>query len=617
MLKRRNRAVFGVSWVIGLCLFILNVPRVISESEYEYLAKYTPSLDNLVDHGFIWAKETQQQHKGNRKFNKAKDEKFLTSEFYKQLGFEIKDLDRVKKAAARLNILFKSDPTGIITHTICPDDLMDIVLLYAVLNQSTGSCYSEKACIPEQHNLFVQNLAWHIHSYVTTPADIDELELAFLDKERYAQLTGEIDSDSTKGEKDESKNFRSGPKSTLTHNHQIHSLLNSTPLIDYIHPLNTAIYLEGFNYTYSDEPREFNVCRNTDKEAFKHQTNRIHPVARFTFESAVALRHAPANTDTIKVNDVKRKDLMNVLRKYQCSKKGSKKSKARKDQQKSEEGSDNRGESILDRLLTSPIITTLSVGVSLASVQFLAALLGILLATHDMAVWILPISILVCGLVSSLLLLFLNKPAHASFKPMRAWEYWLGIVFTLLLILATTALFALNNHQLTGYHETDGLVLFKVTVLGVTFALAAVVTLGFLIIQGLYKRRLPRITQCLSWALYVFSFLLAILVPGLVIFKLPSAAHILLSSHILVVSAMLFGLGSLIDIFGLRFRKDSMTGPAQNNHGARLAKIKLICMFVGLVIAVGFSIWANSNQNLLAEGIKDPKPIDSILTWFS
>ncbi|KAI5187087.1 hypothetical protein NEHOM01_1920 [Nematocida homosporus] len=320
MLNPKRRTRLSLWLLIIQCLLVLNCHKTSQIGISSNIINSVLSLEELAALDFPWAKKTLERYrKGlitqdgspliNSNDQKEKD-LFLNFTFYRLLNLRCNRLLQVEYIASLLKTLFEYGGAREITLDPLLDYTPDILMLYATLSQDpTQASPTIQRTINPKHVIFVENLA-SLAFYLGTEEAIDRLEVLCLDWKEYVKYTG------VSPEKEDNKTSEAMRAYNFIHNKLDVQLLRSTAIFNYIHPLNTSLYLAGLNYKYDAKEKAFVVVKNTIFDTEKDWAVGITDVAQFTFKDAVRLSYAPSATYTIVVQDECLETFKNAVEQY-------------------------------------------------------------------------------------------------------------------------------------------------------------------------------------------------------------------------------------------------------------------------------------------------------------
>ncbi|KAI5184579.1 hypothetical protein NEHOM01_0254 [Nematocida homosporus] len=174
----------------------------------------------------------------------------------------------------------------------------------AGLNKSTPTS------INPNHETFIEQFALCIDQLINISM-LGMFERACLDRENYARFARtEVPADEP---------FDLLCKASIITTKADFDILRSTPIINYIHPLNTRLYRAGFNYKYDNVSRTFVVVKHNADPNARPNIKNLCRVGRFTFESAVRLIHPAQDQYTIMASDEDFDKFLGIVMLYQRS----------------------------------------------------------------------------------------------------------------------------------------------------------------------------------------------------------------------------------------------------------------------------------------------------------
>ncbi|KAI5184580.1 hypothetical protein NEHOM01_0255 [Nematocida homosporus] len=236
----------------------------------------------------------------------------------------------------------------------------------------------------------------------------------------------------------------------------------------------------------------------------------------------------------------------------------------------------------------------LSSGIFISIVHLLGTISALIFTPHFMALYLLPINILIVSLVPLLLLHIHNKLANPNKAP-KPWQYYLFFSIIGITIIALSTIFIFNS---IAYAQTSEYTLFE------SISLAYQIFAIFSIIGCLGIRRLFNNIQRSYWLLYVQAFLLATIALlfslSNSIFDLPAYSQLLLKSHILTVSGLLFIAGAFIHLLGHCLDEEPIN---QSKRSSFDKLIKIYSMHIILSALIGLTIWLTISYNLITPNI--------------
>ncbi|KAI5187055.1 hypothetical protein NEHOM01_1894 [Nematocida homosporus] len=295
MANQKKIIVIGLQILIGLCMFVLRCrgSAAILETKKSTNGLYT--LKELADRNFVWAQDTLERYYKGYIVHPASGDKFIDSGFYETLGFKPAVLPRVKQIASYLKAVFEGtwNAFSIPRDFVC--DVPDLLMLYMTLTRPINGSKSKKYVIHPDHESLVENLAKYIY-LSSSSEDINLLEEVF---STYVLKEGSNQAS------EKTRQHLLICKPTLISNKNDLDLIFNSPLINYIHPLNSHLYMCGYNYLYDSETKTFLV---TETEKIRRGNKPLAGMVRragFTFDDAVRLRRATNNQYTILSDDIR------------------------------------------------------------------------------------------------------------------------------------------------------------------------------------------------------------------------------------------------------------------------------------------------------------------------
>ncbi|KAI5185407.1 hypothetical protein NEHOM01_0822 [Nematocida homosporus] len=573
-----------------------NRPTQTATDEYAQIVRKPPTLEDLAELHFLWAERALEGYKrggvSQSSAYAASAGQYLTSGFYNDLGFQPEDLDRVKEVARRIQILFQTDGLSqqrairLVTVDVVPD----IMRLYNILSKhpETG-----QVSIHPEHKVFIENLAQALYMAATSE-NLDELEMAGLELETRGILTKLFLTDD--------KVLERIRKPTIVHSIEDLTVVRKCPLIDYIHPINTLLYQHGLSCIYEADKKTFVIVKHASAKEESYTISNIVADGNCVFETAARLRHAPSGPYILMCSEANNEILMELMGGNQLFPNGCitfrrhpnttietiKDYREFKDQERKAMERKEAHNSIRSGFLGMFVL-------SLVECQSLAVIFAHCFATPALLVNLVPISIVVCGLVTSLILIFFIKPSILKPLSTQTWQYCL---YGLILTSALAGLLIIFGVNVAAQCMAEKIA-WSDAIITLTYQAVTIITaIGCIICRAVLNKRASNISRHSSWPLYTLSVLLAAVVPLLVVLGFTEQARLLLNSHILIVSAILFSIGALMYGFGCWFDKNPKL-----HLSRRIKMFRLVCVFVIVGLTIGLAVWTANSSNLLATGI--------------
>ncbi|KAI5184718.1 hypothetical protein NEHOM01_0320 [Nematocida homosporus] len=613
-----------------------------------------PTLKELADLKFQWAISKLNEH--NSLVAKAKsgssmtksitespssskpqlvEDEYIKSGFYADLGFTPRNLELVEKVASLIVSLSKSNRVDVFSVDTFWPNIESILMLYTELGGNRMESRYDPPSIEQAHHILIENLAQNIYE-IGVYNLVYDLERVCINWDTYQSHTGKI--------AEEGHTFPGPMEPILIESENMIKYLRGCQIINYIHPLNTALYLEGLNYLYDPEEDLFVVIRHNNissscpeisetpevpgaSEASKvpeisetpetpkvpgasKVPKEICSVAKFTFASAVMLRHSPKGPCNVLASDEDFKTFQKVVRSYRSSKgipelKQCKAmaittfdeySKLRKEKQDKRR---QKAEAVEGQILFVITSSKWLLGAPL----YLTAIAAVIHFSIANLVYLIPFNILAVGLGVSLWFLFNDKELNAHMTSTRSRPIiW---VFFILAISGLGVILGLNG---ASYYASNDRTLLQAIVLGGQ-CVVLLITMVSIATRWVFTYSMPLATRYVYWVLYGLSILLAASVPLLSIFSLTTYAQVLLNSNVLTISAILLVIGALTNVFDRQtvYSNEEREKEVSINH-VFYKLIALVCIFTVLCGLIGLTIWSTSYYNLLDKALNANNP---------
>ncbi|KAI5185493.1 hypothetical protein NEHOM01_0852 [Nematocida homosporus] len=597
--------------VVGLCLLVLNGLVAASRAPFHHQsAKAQTRLERLAELKFPWAIAILKEYNDNH----GQSTKSIGHDYCDRLGFI--DLDEGQNRA-NLNYtidclisLFKDEEAFKLGNAIIQPDIQSMLILYAVLNEQPNATGITQTAIDQDREqaCFITNLATWIHRHKHCADFIDNLENKNLKIKGANRAATESPASS--------QNDPVFYYPSLIHSKDNFYMLWKSPLMGYIHPLNVDVYMHKLNYLYDHSKKLFVVVPHNNRymNMFDFSKSGQNLVARFTLESATRLKHATDNKYSIVASDEDFNVFMGIVHYHQppttnptqfkhisnlniktfdeYSTAKSLEPKIKKSKDKSNSNAPKTDQPWERR----QIYAIVSSGIVIAIAESIVMLLSFMFMPSTAAlVYIFPFNIIALGLIGAVILTcYINSSPS---KPLSLWE-WLSIGFMLgVIVISLIAIFGL---QIDSWSSSSTSTVLKVMVL-VYQAMAILAVIACFVVRWRFNQHYSKLTRRVNWVLFALAIGLAAIVPFLLLLGLTEQARVLLKSHILIVSAIVFSTGILMQVFGRWFDKDREEH-TQKEHDQEVPRrlLELTIIFAVMVSTLGLTTWAAISYDLLA-----------------
>ncbi|KAI5185783.1 hypothetical protein NEHOM01_1060 [Nematocida homosporus] len=300
-----------VNWIsIGLVgvLLVLHCQA----STLEYLAKtldfpWAQAVQDLLDTNSLssYHSEICAVNLPKDPLTPAAKEAFNRDGFY-ELLFGAKYAHRAKYTTFQLVKLFQ--PNGLNWIEQSPENILDILMLFAVLNQKRNIDQLVTSTNKLPIHTFLSNLALLIFNYQASHSDFTKkIELVCL---KPPQPTSDKQSAKSTNPKP-STPIPFLTNQSLISNEACLAALRTSSIINYVHPLNIRLHMLGINYNYTKSTNAFivfkHLANNEDEPRIKNLPF-VTAINHNTFQTAHILLHAQPKHDCTIITDQANKE---------------------------------------------------------------------------------------------------------------------------------------------------------------------------------------------------------------------------------------------------------------------------------------------------------------------
>ncbi|KAI5187743.1 hypothetical protein NEHOM01_2337 [Nematocida homosporus] len=509
---------------------------------------------------------------------------------------------------------------------ICPADknihmLLDIIMLYTFLiheeNEDRQHPPIIPDSIPEYHTLFIEHFAKHILDWAPGPNElIWALEQTCLDQNTYTSCGG-----NRKNSHDLAVNQTTSfadAEYTIVQNQHCIDVLKRSPVINYIHPLNIALYVNGLKYIYDAETNIFVIVQHNQSTPGQPSTKHITQDNKCTIEAATRLINASIEDGyTIMACDKEAKTFKKILGQYrnlrdfkQIFKRDPTRHvksfaeydvlKAKRANEADEQQREFPPEYCYER---RSIALTASIAI-IALVEVIAITFYVAFSALDPIVPLLPFSLIGAGLASSILMLFHTSPLSNARAMHMKERHYACFVFqgAAAFVLGGTGVLNLVHC----YHSPGQNDIFPYML--ALYLSAALVIAACFVIRLCLGHKVRLLTRHVCTLLYISSFCLIVSVPLLCVGGYTLQARAFAQSQVLLVAAILFAAGAFLDVTGQWFDREVIDVMKERSMCARKVKaVKIAGIAIILIVVIGVSILTISRHNLLTPNASDLK----------